>query len=47
MKKASANFSMPLLMMGYFNTVFSQGEEAFLERLQAAGDADPLYPTCP
>lgn len=37
MEKARRRFDAPLLMMGYYNTVFRMGEEAFCGRLKDAG----------
>jgi tryptophan synthase alpha chain len=37
MEKASAAFDFPLLFMGYYNSVFCMGHEAFCERLKSAG----------
>jgi tryptophan synthase alpha chain len=47
MKRASARFSMPLLMMGYYNTVFSQGEERFCSRLADSGGVGSIIPDLP
>lgn len=47
MKRASAHFSMPLLMMGYYNTVFSQGEEQFCARLSDSGGVGSIIPDLP
>jgi len=37
MAKAAATFKLPLLYMGYYNSVFCMGESAFCTRLRAAG----------
>lgn len=37
MEKASASFEFPLLFMGYYNSVFCMGHEAFCQRLKSAG----------
>jgi tryptophan synthase alpha chain len=47
MKKASEHFSMPLLMMGYYNTVYSLGEDAFCEKLKASGGQGSIVPDLP
>jgi tryptophan synthase alpha chain len=47
MKRASARFKMPLLMMGYYNTVFAMGEEAFCKRLAECGGRGAIVPDLP
>ena len=47
MKKASARFKMPLLMMGYYNTVFTLGEEKFCQRLAECGGKGAIVPDLP
>jgi tryptophan synthase alpha chain len=47
MKKASERFSMPLLMMGYYNTVYAMGETEFLEELKACGGRGAIVPDLP
>jgi tryptophan synthase alpha chain len=37
MERAASAFSMPLLFMGYYNSVFCMGEAEFCSRLQTAG----------
>jgi tryptophan synthase alpha chain len=37
MARAAAEFKLPLLFMGYYNSVFRMGESAFCARLQASG----------
>lgn len=37
MAKASSEFDIPLLFMGYYNSVFCMGQDNFCERLKAAG----------
>ena len=37
MEKASTSFDFPLLFMGYYNSVFCMGHEAFCQRLKGAG----------
>ncbi|NNE38649.1 MAG: tryptophan synthase subunit alpha [Gammaproteobacteria bacterium] len=36
-QKASDAFDFPLLFMGYYNSVFTMGEETFCDRLKTAG----------
>lgn len=40
-------FGLPLLMMGYYNTVFRLGEQAFCERLAGAGGRGFIIPDLP
>ena len=47
MTKASEAFTMPLLMMGYYNTVFAKGEDVFCDRLKAAGAVGAIVPDLP
>lgn len=37
LQRAAEAFDFPLLFMGYYNSVFTMGEEAFCDRLKAAG----------
>ena len=43
----SSNYSFKTLMMGYYNTVFSQGHEAFVDRLAEAGAWGHILPDLP
>lgn len=47
MKKATAAFEIPFLMMGYYNTVFAMGEENFCQRLAEAGAKGMIVPDLP
>lgn len=47
MAEVSARFPFKVLMMGYYNTVFKQGEETFLRRLKDAGGAGYILPDLP
>ncbi len=47
MKKASTKFSFKILMMGYYNTVFKMGEEAFCKKLKASGGSGMIIPDLP
>jgi len=46
-ERAAQRFSMPLLMMGYYNTVHALGEEAFCKKLKACGGAGAIVPDLP
>ncbi len=35
--RAAAEFDFPLLFMGYYNSIFTMGEQAFCDRLKSAG----------
>jgi len=47
MERVTARFDFPVMMMGYYNTVFRMGEAAFVERLQAAGGCAYILPDLP
>ena len=47
MERAVAAFDFPHLMMGYYNTVFHLGHEAFCARLEACGAAGFIVPDLP
>lgn len=47
MERASQAFGFPLLMMGYYNTVFRLGHRAFAESLQAHGGCGYILPDLP
>ncbi|NKB65704.1 MAG: tryptophan synthase subunit alpha [Candidatus Latescibacteria bacterium] len=47
MQRAAAAFDFPLLMMGYYNTVFRMGHQAFCQRLQECGAAGFIVPDLP
>lgn len=47
MEKAAGAFAFPLLMMGYYNTVFRLGHRAFCEALRARGGAGFILPDLP
>lgn len=47
MKRASERFSMPLLMMGYYNTAYSMGESNFLKTLKDCGGRGTIIPDLP
>ncbi len=46
-KKASDAFDFPLLFMGYYNSVFTMGEEKFCERLKTAGGSGYIIADLP
>lgn len=46
-EKAAKRFSMPLLMMGYYNTVHAQGELDFCKRLKQVGGTGSIVPDLP
>jgi len=45
--EVSAHYPFKTLMMGYYNTVFSQGHDSFLRRLSAAGACGHILPDLP
>ena len=47
MKKASAAFDLPFLMMGYYNTVYAMGEDVFIQRLKSNGGCGYIVPDLP
>ena len=47
MQRAAATFAFPHLMMGYYNTVFRYGHQAFCERLRACGAQGFIVPDLP
>ena len=47
MSRATASFSFPHLMMGYYNTAYKLGHEVFCERLRAADAAGFILPDLP
>lgn len=47
MAKVSANFPFKVLMMGYYNTAFKMGAEAFVSKLAAAGGCGYILPDLP
>ena len=47
MARATASFSFPHLMMGYYNTAYKLGHERFCERLLASGAAGFILPDLP
>jgi len=47
MKLVAERFSFKVLMMGYYNTVFKMGEEAFVRRLKEAGGVGYILPDLP
>jgi tryptophan synthase alpha chain len=47
MQKAAKQFSFKILMMGYYNTVFKQGEEHFCQLLSDAGGSGMIVPDLP
>ena len=47
MARATAGFSFPHLMMGYYNTAYKLGHERFCERLSASGAAGFILPDLP
>ena len=46
-EKASKRFSMPLLMMGYYNTVHAMSEAGFCRRLKDVGGVGAIVPDLP
>lgn len=47
MREVSGRFRFKVLMMGYYNTVFKMGHQAFVDRLAAAGGAGYILPDLP
>lgn len=47
MEKAAKTFSFPLLMMGYYNTVFRMGHGPFCQALQDRGGVGFILPDLP
>ena len=47
LKQAASLFDFPILMMGYYNTVFKMGEETFLNRLKNSGGEGFILPDLP
>lgn len=47
MERAANAFSFPLLMMGYYNTVFRLGHVAFCEQLRVRGGVGFIVPDLP
>lgn len=47
MEKAAGTFPFPLLMMGYYNTVFRLGHAAFCDELRARGGVGFILPDLP
>jgi len=47
MAKVSQRFDFKVLMMGYYNTVFKMGHEAFVDALKAAGGCGFIVPDLP
>lgn len=47
MTRATASFSIPHLMMGYYNTAYKLGHQVFCERLRAAAAAGFILPDLP
>ena len=47
MRKVASHFSFKVVMMGYYNTVFKTGHQAFLSRLKEAGGAAFILPDLP
>ena len=47
MKQATSQFDFPILMMGYYNTVFKMGEKNFIERLKNSGGKGFIIPDLP
>lgn len=45
--RAASSFPFPHLMMGYYNTVFRMGHEAFCRRLSEAGGRGYIVPDLP
>lgn len=45
--RASQAFPFPLLMMGYYNSVYKSGHDRFLKRLQSAGGSGFILPDLP
>jgi tryptophan synthase alpha chain len=47
MKLVSARFPFKVLMMGYYNTAFKMGEEAFVKRVKESGGVGYILPDLP
>lgn len=47
MSRAASTFDFAPLMMGYYNTVFKAGHQAFCERLRASGGRGMILPDLP
>ena len=47
MKLVSARFPFKVLMMGYYNTAFKMGEEAFVKRVKESGCVGYILPDLP
>ncbi|MCV6615998.1 MAG: tryptophan synthase subunit alpha [Cellvibrionaceae bacterium] len=47
MAKVSQRFDFKVLMMGYYNTIFKMGAQAFIDRLKAAGGCGFIVPDLP
>jgi len=47
MRKVTAHFSFKVIMMGYYNTVFKSGHQAFMQQLSDAGAAAYILPDLP
>lgn len=47
MHKVTEHFSFKVVMMGYYNTVFKTGHQAFLQRLKDAGAVGFIVPDLP
>ena len=47
MKRATDQFDFPILMMGYYNTLFKMGENVFLDRLKNVGGSGFIIPDLP
>lgn len=47
MRKAAAEFSFKIIMMGYYNTVYKTGHRDFLQRLKDAGGIGFILPDLP
>lgn len=47
MQRSTAAFSFPHLMMGYYNTAYRLGHDAFCQRLQDSGSCGYILPDLP
>jgi len=47
MQRLTTNFDFPVLMMGYYNTIFKMGEAPFIQRLKNAGGCGLIVPDLP
>jgi len=47
MSRVAAHFPFKVLMMGYYNTAFKMGHEAYIERLAEAGASGFILPDLP